>query len=529
MLQSLRHRLLAALAVTAVAAITLQVAFAAYMILPRLIVREDQQAHNAIDQILSVVHSKLTTLGGETRDWASWDQSVDFVTGRMPEYPDSNFSEDMLRDTHHMLMAYFDINNQPFWIVGIDPATNTYHSCTPHTLDCRWAEAFTSLLQPHLATMPDELDTWLASTPVPTMVAVSPILPTERDEATHSGWLAMFERIDDELITTIGKQTGQDSITIYPSDLSWREQGHTHLMRTGNVLDATHYLAGNAGTPLLEINTRLSRAEFRQNRQNFILITAGIVVLYLIAMLIVILLVETMVLKPTRTLHDTTRTLRRQIHTNMDLPERLTSRRDELGNLARSFQQLINEERARSTSLLKQTRTDELTGLYNRREFDETLETCLMNPAHYYPVSIILIDIDHFKLYNDHFGHPEGDQCLINVARLMKACFNRPDDLVARTGGEEFSVLLPHTSAEEALTLGTRLQNRLKQRDIAHPASPTARWLTLSMGISYTDSTDHRSPRHLIKAADVALYAAKARGRNRVLIETEITRPRNEA
>ncbi|MCX2523230.1 diguanylate cyclase domain-containing protein [Larsenimonas rhizosphaerae] len=529
LLHSLRHRLLAALAITALVAIVLQVAFAWYLVVPGLLEAEKKRGLAATDQLISTINTRLDALGGDTRDWASWDQSVDFIVGNMPHYPEENFSEEMLQDTHHLMMAYFDADNRLAWVTGIDPATSRYGSCPGLETGCQWATPFITALQHHLSTQPDKLETWLLSSPLPAMVATSPIVPTDRGQAARSGWLAVIELIDTPWLENAAKQTGFTSTVVAPPPGQAPPPGETIITRNNDVMDVRHYIEAMPDTSLLEIYISIPRDEFHASHRHFFFITTALMTLFLAIMVVISLLVESMVLRPTRTLHEATRTLRRRIHDDMCLPPELTDRRDELGGLARDFQQLVNEERARSGTLLKQTRTDELTGLFNRREFDEMLETYLMNPAQYYPVSIILIDIDHFKLYNDHFGHPEGDQCLITVARLMKGCFNRPNDLVARTGGEEFSVLLPHTSTDEAMILGTRLKNRLKQRYIPHPTSPTAPWLTLSIGISNSGLTGHRSVRHLVKAADVALYAAKARGRDRVLTETGITRPLNEA
>ena len=125
-----------------------------------------------------------------------------------------------------------------------------------------------------------------------------------------------------------------------------------------------------------------------------------------------------------------------------------------------------------------------------------------------------MIDIDHFKRYNDHYGHPTGDACLQQVAAVLKAAMQRACDLVARYGGEEFVCLLPGCDQAPALAKAQALQAALAARGIAHEASPTAAWVTLSIGVAVAQPQAGGRPAALVAAADAALYSAKHRGRN---------------
>jgi diguanylate cyclase (GGDEF)-like protein len=160
--------------------------------------------------------------------------------------------------------------------------------------------------------------------------------------------------------------------------------------------------------------------------------------------------------------------------------------------------------------------TDALTGAANRRAFDERMDTewrrCGRSKL---PVSLILVDIDHFKLYNDHYGHPAGDATLVQVAGAMRRAAARTQDLVARYGGEEFAILLPQLDARGATGVAHRLMGELEHLAIAHAASPTAPTLTASMGIACMVPGEHSFPADLIQVADALLYQAKAGGRNR--------------
>lgn len=171
--------------------------------------------------------------------------------------------------------------------------------------------------------------------------------------------------------------------------------------------------------------------------------------------------------------------------------------------------------------------TDGLTGIANRRIFDETLHnewlrTCRNN----IPLSLLMIDVDHFKRYNDCYGHLAGDECLIAVAQLISSSIRRPGELVARYGGEEFVVLAPHCNAEQAVNLAEIIRTKIANQAINHEASDTEAVVTISIGVAcssafeqgLTDNINAPEAIDLLKLADEALYNAKTLGRNRVFL-----------
>lgn len=173
------------------------------------------------------------------------------------------------------------------------------------------------------------------------------------------------------------------------------------------------------------------------------------------------------------------------------------------------FKRMTDEMHARAT-------VDVLTGVANRRRFDAALETELNRARRSKePLSLLFVDVDHFKLFNDRYGHPAGDVCLAAVAKtLVDACL-RPADLVARYGGEEFMVLLPATTATGAEEVARRIVAGLSRLALPHDASPTAPHVSVSGGIATEAKPLPDSASSLIEAADVALYEAKTAGRAR--------------
>jgi diguanylate cyclase (GGDEF)-like protein len=162
--------------------------------------------------------------------------------------------------------------------------------------------------------------------------------------------------------------------------------------------------------------------------------------------------------------------------------------------------------------------TDALTGIANRRQFDRRLrDECRRAQRSKTPMALLMIDVDHFKRFNDLHGHPAGDQCLRLVADALKSCAQRAADLAARYGGEEFALLLPHTTEQEAATIAQRCMAAIAAAAIPHGDSPTGPTVTISVGLATArTSEDGDIDQALTRDADRALYLAKARGRNRL-------------
>lgn len=202
------------------------------------------------------------------------------------------------------------------------------------------------------------------------------------------------------------------------------------------------------------------------------------------------------------------RYLERQRQYELDL----ASHRDRLAELVA---EQTAELRAANQRLEEASRIDPLTGLANRRHFDEIKDIEFRRAQRSaQPLSVLMCDVDHFKHYNDGYGHAQGDACLAAVARLLRDNFARAGELVARIGGEEFAVLLPGADAEQARAAAERLRRRLSAEAIPHSGSPTSPHVTMSMGLaSYDPATMDRFDQ-LLHQADQALYRAKARGRD---------------
>lgn len=197
--------------------------------------------------------------------------------------------------------------------------------------------------------------------------------------------------------------------------------------------------------------------------------------------------------------------------------------RDDAFRKLRELQAKLEES---NELLQKLSCLDGLTGIANRRRFDDFMATEWMRAARKKTtLSLILVDIDYFKPYNDNYGHQQGDDCLRQVANILSTGLNRPADLLARYGGEEFVVVLPDTTLAGALGLGESLRARVEKAAIPHEFSAAAGTVTVSLGVAYCEpKTGDATVARLIEAADHALYEAKHAGRNKVVVSAECAR-----
>jgi two-component system chemotaxis family response regulator WspR len=170
-----------------------------------------------------------------------------------------------------------------------------------------------------------------------------------------------------------------------------------------------------------------------------------------------------------------------------------------------------------NNTLERLTALDGLTGIANRRRFDQELKSSWSRATRQSTsLSLIMIDIDFFKLYNDHYGHQQGDECLKQVALVLAMSATRQTDIVARYGGEEFSVILPETGLKGALEIAESMRKNIEELNMEHRASLISDHITISLGVATAIPEQETNPESLLGAADQALYMAKKEGRNQI-------------
>ncbi len=198
-----------------------------------------------------------------------------------------------------------------------------------------------------------------------------------------------------------------------------------------------------------------------------------------------------------------------QLQLQLMAMQRIYDTRQKLKNTQRQLQE-VNEK------LLKISMIDQLTGISNRRSFDQHLEKQFgLAKREKNPLSVVICDVDFFKIYNDNYGHTEGDNCLKRVAQAIASIPSRPTDMACRYGGEEFTLILPNTDLQGGLFIAEKVRQAVLTADIPHEGSKIASQVTLSLGLA-TFTGQFKTGEDITKAADTALYRAKDEGRNRV-------------
>lgn len=217
--------------------------------------------------------------------------------------------------------------------------------------------------------------------------------------------------------------------------------------------------------------------------------------------------------------------------TEAEPPKALLGRGDDIALLTGEIQRLLETLREQNDKLLEQSLNDPLTGLGNRRLLEQRLDVALpLSRRRMAPLSALMIDVDHFKQYNDRYGHPAGDECLVEIANVLRDIFRRETDIVIRLGGEEFLVVLLDVDLDEAMRLAEAMRGMLQAVGIPHDSSTTAPVVTVSIGVATAKPGTPIDVESLVACADSALYQCKAKGRNRsvsCIVDVDMLEPSN--
>ncbi|MFT4939110.1 MAG: diguanylate cyclase (GGDEF)-like protein [Paraglaciecola sp.] len=196
---------------------------------------------------------------------------------------------------------------------------------------------------------------------------------------------------------------------------------------------------------------------------------------------------------------------------------------DEISDIADTFNLFARTIEEQKKTLQHLSLSDGLTGIGNRRAVDERLiHEIQLSVRQKWPVSLLLLDVDFFKAYNDSLGHTHGDKCLQAIAKMISQSMLRKVDFVARYGGEEFICILPDTNEAGASEIAERVQVKIAEMKIPHGKSQVSPYITMSVGIATSSGEQISSPDELIKNADNALYKAKSKGRNCIIRHSEL-------
>jgi len=498
-----------------VAAMLALILIGSLVVYPAMIDEERKQSAVELDRLERTIEHEMQALLLTAKDWGTWDDTYAFIQGSDDDYTDSNFSRNMFEDLDYQFMLFFDRQKHLRWVAGIDPASGQYGSCPGREGPCGWAKPYIDRLKPLLDSTHQLASTHLEHQQHQSYyAALHPILRTD-ESGPMQGWLIQVQLLDEKWREQMASQTGREvdilpvSSSGPPPDLQITptDDGRIHAEKTLSFNDQDGSMVLGTYLPRDAFLERMTTVRYAQWW------TAG---LLLTVIAFVLLLLEIVVLRPLRQLALFTQQVK-QDTAHAEPPERLLQRQDEIGALTREFLHLIQHQRHRTSQLLNLSQTDHLTGLANRRLFDERLSALMNESQPPVPVAGILLDIDYFKGYNDFYGHPAGDHCLARLAECLQQTVRHhaiDRSLLARVGGEEFAVILPGTSPDDVEELARALCSAIAQMKLSNDKAHLG-IITVSVGAAIC-TTGELSPSILLARCDAALYRAKQQGRNRV-------------
>lgn len=505
--KSLRFRFLTALGGVLLLALIALVVLSKWFIFPALHNEERIIIDQEMDRLERSLQLSQQELLAQARDWAIWDDSYEFVQGNYSEYAEVNFSQQMFEEMRYQLMAFFDADGEVYFIAGVNPSSGHYQACSSLQEGCRWMTPLISAMQASIQEDPQQSHCILYAGTPPLMVASNPILRTD-ESGPPVGWLFKVRPMDTAWLELIEGYTGLPAAVSMLENKVGEEDAITI---TGNTILAERYLTAFPGNSKIVLGTQLNRTSYLSSLKTFRYVLIWTASLMLLVIALVLFLLDRMILKPLRALTK----FSQRPHSETCDADNLTQRGDEIGLLARAFQNQFQRQQELNAELLELSTHDALTGLPNRRLFDQRLEEAINHALiNNQSLSVMMLDIDHFKLFNDYYGHAEGDVCLQQAAQSMQNVAKASSFFIARTGGEEFSAIFPEASSLQAVQKCMSLSDAIDQLEIPHQLSPVASHLTVSIGISQLTHDELTTPGILMKTADQALYEAKAAGRH---------------
>jgi diguanylate cyclase (GGDEF)-like protein len=500
-----------------------------WLVFPEFLRLEEQQAEQDLQRVLGALEKEIRHLDEVCWDWAGWDDMYAFVESRDPRFIASNLVLSTFLDNRINLIYLYDRQGRLLW--------GEAHETTegrPLALALFEKPALAEILAlPGL--VPGDhspadvrISGILPTEHGPMLLSVRPVLTSE-NRGPMKGTLVMGRLLDAALAADLAEQTRLDFFVGQP-ELPAEEKGFRfdpdggfpQFDKSRNDRLVTYQSCPDLrGKPAFVIRVESPRTLVGTLRMMMRHAVVSLLVAGLALFVLLSALLQRIVLGPISRLTEHARIIR----TDGDLSARIhLRRRDEIGQLSCEFDGMMAEIEQKTSQiamanseLQRLSREDMLTRLANRRKFEECLDQEWQRMfRESRPLSLILCDLDFFKLFNDTYGHQEGDRCLKLVAGALLEQTRRPTDLVARYGGEEFAIVLADTEKAGALSVAEAVRSAVRLLKIPHRASTIDPYVTLSAGVATLVPEAELAPEVLVSLADQALYRAKQQGRNRV-------------
>jgi len=506
-----------------------------FVIFPSFLKLEQREAGENLRRIISAVDREIFHLDKLCSDWATWNESYSFIETLSDNYIEDNLIIDSFATNRVNSISYFNNDGSVVWGKAYDLENES--TLPLPFLQNRRLEASHPMIA--LKASPSgnlsQVRTGVIMTAYGPMIFASRSILRSDGTGPSRGVLTMGRLLNAETIASLVEQTRINFIIEYPITTevvalkkekctAYRESDLTYYAKKQkqhiNIWTIYSDARGEAAFSISYLYPREITKKGLTSIRYALAIAIGTA---LAILMIIVIFLQLVVLQPIKKLTDHASRLDREGDYSIQLA---FNRRDELGRLARvldftsvTIAERTDELKSVNKKLEKLSCVDALTGIANRRIFDEHMEKEWLRAARQKTdLSLILMDVDHFKHYNDFYGHQKGDQCLHAIASAIKSQVTRPADLVARYGGEEFAVILPETDATGAYKVAEKIRRAVYDLQINHQKSETADVVTLSLGVASMTPGAKDERRAFIQEADESLYQAKKAGRNRAIL-----------
>ena len=484
--------------------------------------QEQVQLEKDMRRLLLALDYQMTEVDVILGSWSNFTGLYDYVAHPTAKFPQDEFKADSLRAAHFDWLMVANARHQITELVEVARADG---SLPVHRLKAEPGNPAMARLGTVLASRPNgcgifSVDQYLG------FLCFRPLL-TSDVRGPARGSVIIGRHITAGMLKAVEKETGlsfeleaQPGTPVAatagePGGVSALiGQGTVRVEPHGDHLDGLFPLIGMLGRHIGNVRMHWQPVS-RQHMQDAQLSVLKIVLLMMLATgAAALLIVDRLVVRRLQRIQRELSQILSQENWNGQLQVR---GHDEIADLTRFANTMMRLIQKKLLQLRDMALHDTLTGLANRRQFDESLQKALAQfQRSQQPGALILLDLDYFKLYNDRYGHPAGDQALVQVAQALRTAARRPADLAARMGGEEFALLLEQTDAPGARECAERARSLLLQMAIVHAGNPNVGFVTLSAGVTLFVPGD--TPEAIYARADAALYSAKSEGRNRIAL-----------
>jgi len=465
------------------------------------------------NQVARTIETRQHYFDAFVRDWAIWNDSYQFVEDQNDAFVENNIDLETLTSIETLCIVYFDKNFNVVYRFSAPEDETTVSKIVKNI------QRQQSLIEATDLRNNSSFYLCIKEFKSPFLAAMHPVIPTDNSKPAN-GYLLMGTLVNHKFSEQVSLQAGYDFDLVKVCDQHCRDSKPT---ANGHINVVSHFLDEESAQMFLMVHDIQEHCSFKLVTTVYREMNVHLIQVFRVTLVVIIIMGLLGILIVEKTLSRlVTAPISHQIHqlNNISDSGDLTQRFDEKGSgelllLSQTSNRMLEKISHLNQSLHLASETDSLTGLWNRRRFDKQLDhewqLAIRNNT---SVSLLMVDVDHFKVYNDTYGHQEGDSCLQQVATTISKNMLRTADIATRYGGEEFAVILPDIEHAGAMKVAERIREAVALLQIANRDAAGEKFVTISVGVATLSANKHNHYTDVVRMADQALYRAKESGRN---------------